>query len=293
MKIFFKKITYFFVLFLSLLFIFSIGIIGQEQNQDQETQEILATVNNIVITLNDFNQYWNAIPEQYKMQLSKADLLEQIVIQTLLVQKADEIKLSNASEVQFQIKNATEQILIQYLIEKEIIEKTEINDDEFLSYYEENKDKFWKEEEVHALNVYTETEEQATEVLTKLSEGIDFSVLAQEASVGSSASRGGDIGFISKGTLTAEIEDKLFVLNPGEISEIIPTDKGFHIFKVLEKNPAHYLELGEVKEEIKQQLLPQKQQQTFDQYLKDIEEQATVVKHLELISDEEPDQISE
>ncbi len=253
----------------------------------EATQEgILAIVNDKIITLNNFNQYWDAIPDQYKIQLTKEDLLEQVIIQTLLIQKAEEIKISDNPEVAFQIKNATEQILIQYLIEKEIVETTELSDDDVKSYYEENKENYWKEEEVHALNILTETEDQAVDALIKLNEGMDFSTLAQEISIATSASKGGDIGFISKGTLTAEIEEQLFKLNSGDLSEIIPTEKGFHLFKIIEKNPSRYLELDEVREEIKYQLLPLKQQQAFDQYLKNIEDVATIEKNLELIKEE-------
>jgi parvulin-like peptidyl-prolyl isomerase len=288
LKIFYKKIsTYFIISIFSFLLIFSIGINSQEENLMEATQEgILAIVNDKIITLNNFNQYWDAIPDQYKIQLTKEDLLEQVIIQTLLIQKAEEIKISDNPEVAFQIKNATEQILIQYLIEKEIVETTELSDDDVKSYYEENKENYWKEEEVHALNILTETEDQAVDALIKLNEGMDFSTLAQEISIATSASKGGDIGFISKGTLTAEIEEQLFKLNSGDLSEIIPTEKGFHLFKIIEKNPSRYLELDEVREEIKYQLLPLKQQQAFDQYLKNIEDVATIEKNLELIKEE-------
>ncbi|MBP8717621.1 MAG: peptidyl-prolyl cis-trans isomerase [Candidatus Atribacteria bacterium] len=285
MKINSKIFSFFLVvLYFSMLF-FSAVVFAQEISPEEGDKNILATVNDQNITLADFELYWNAIPEQYKMQLTKEDLLEQIILQTLLIQKADEINLREDPQVAFQIKNTTEQILIQSLIEKEIIEKTLLSDDDIELYYEENKENYWKEEEIHAFDILIETREQAEEVRQKLEEGMDFSILAQESSIASSAAQGGDIGFISKGTLTAEIEEQLFLLNPGDISDIIPTEKGFHIFKVIEKNPAHYLALEEVKEEIKYQLLPQKQQQAFDQYLKEIEEQAIIEKNLELLKE--------
>jgi len=246
---------------------------------------ILATINNDTITLGEFYQYWDAIPDQYKIQFNKEDLLEQLIIQTLLVQRAHEINLNINPEVAFQIKNTTEQILIQHLIEKEIVEKTEINDEEIKSYYDEHKENYFKEEQIHVLNILTETEEEAIDALKKLEEGIDFSVLAQEISIAASASKGGDIGFISKGTLNADIEDQLFILDSGDLSGIITTEKGFNIFKIIEKVSPYYLELDEVREEIKYQLLPQKQQQTFDQYLKDIEDRAAIEKNFQLIQE--------
>jgi peptidyl-prolyl cis-trans isomerase C len=286
LKAFYKNSATYLIFFLfSFFIIISMAIYGQEEGIIEDSQVILALINEEVITLNDFNQYWDSIPDQYKVQLNKVDLLEQLIIQALLVQNTEEIGLKNNPEVTFQIKNTTDQILIQYLIEKEIVEKTEISEEEISSYYEEHKEDYWKEEEIHALNILTETEEQAMDVLKKLDEGTDFSVLAQEVSIASSASRGGDIGLISKGTLTPDIEVQLFVLTPGDISDIIPSEKGFHIFKIVDRISAHYIELDEIREEIRYQLLPQKQQQAFDQYLKDIEDRATIVKNLDSIKE--------
>jgi len=260
------------------------GVAIQEQDVSQEP---LAVINGEIVTLEDFNQYWDMIPDNYKMQLNKEDVLEQLITQTLLIQKADELNLPEDPDVAFQIKNTVDQILIQFLLEKEIVEKTTLTDEDIESYYEENKENYWQEEEVHALNILVETEEQAQEVMKQLEEGQEFDLLATEISIASSASKGGDIGFISKGTLMTEIEEQLFILNPGEISEIIPTENGFHIFKVLEKNPSGYLELAEVQIEIESQLLPLKQQEVFDQYLKDIEDQAVIEKNVTLLDEQE------
>ncbi len=284
-----KKLNKNFALFIFAV-IFSIFLIFNcmqpaAQSQQEEGTNILATINKEIITLENFEQYWDMIPENYKVQLSKEDVLEQLITQTLLIQKADEIDLRNDPEVAFQIKNTIEQILIQYLLEKEIVDKTILTDDDIQSYYEENKEDYWQEEEVYAFDILVENEEQASEIKQQLAQGQDFVTLAKEKSIASSASAGGDIGFVRKGTLMADIEDQLFALNPGETSEIIPVEQGFHIFKVVEKNPSRYLELAEVKEDIEYQLLPQKQQEAFDQFLENLEAQAVIEKNMTLIQE--------
>jgi len=256
--------------------------------QDQENNEVvLATINGEVISLETFESFWNIIPDSYKVQLNKEDVLEQIITQTLLIQKADELNLREDPDLSFQIKNAIDQILIQSLLEKEIIEKTDLTEKDIEDYYEENKETYWHDEEIHALNILVETEEEAEDIIKKIESGEDFASLAENHSIASSASNGGDIGFISKGTLRSEIEEKLFILEPEEVSEIIPVENGFHIFKVVEKTPSGYLEINEVKNEIETQLLPVKQQQAFDEYLKNIEENAIIEKNIELLSEEE------
>lgn len=261
--------------------------------QQQDIQEPLAMVNDEIITMEDFELYWNMIPDNYKIQLNKEDLLEQIIMQTLLVQKADEIDLREDPEIAFQIKSTTEQILIQFLLEREIIEKIILTDEDIETYYEENKENYWQEEEVHALNILVETREEAEEIMQKLMEGQEFAELAREFSIASSAPAGGDIGLIQKGTLISEIEDQLFTLDSGEISEIVSTERGFHIFKIIEKNPAGYLEFSEVKMAIEDQLLPLRQQEAFDQYLKDIEELAVIEKNVELLAEKEDEILEE
>lgn len=280
-------ITTFSVLFFAIMLFciaFSLQVIAQEENNNSD--EKLAVINGEIITLENFEQFWNLIPENYKTQLNKEDILDQLITQTLLIQKADELNLREDPEISFQIKNAVEQILIQSLLQKEIIEKIAITDEDIKAYYEENKDNYWQEEEIHALNILVEDQVQAEDIVNQLNEGTDFATLAKEFSISSSAPEGGDIGFVTKGTLKTEIEEQLFILDPGEVSEIIPTENGFHIFKVLEKNPSAYLEFDEVKNEIESQLLPLKQQEAFDEYLNNIEENATIDKNTELLKEE-------
>jgi peptidyl-prolyl cis-trans isomerase C len=288
-------ITKYFVLFFVIMLLctaFSSQVIAQEENINNSIEE-LAIINGEIITLENFEQFWGLIPDNYKAQLNKEDILDQLITQTLLIQKADELNLREDPEISFQIKNAVDQILIQSLLQKEIIEKINTTDEDIKIYYEENKDNYWQEEEIHALNILVEDQAQAEDIINQLNEGKDFSTLAKDFSVSSSASEGGDIGFVTKGTLKTEIEDQLFILEPGEVSEIIPTENGFHIFKVLEKNPSGYLEFDEVKKEIESQLLPLKQQEAFDEYLKNIEDKATIEKNIELLKEEEPEEIPE
>lgn len=280
-----KHFVYFTLVIFTLFLILFAEVYSNEGTSEDSDQRVLAIINDEIITLNEFNNYWNAIPEQYKVQFSKEELLNQLIIQELLVQKANELDLKNIPEIAFQIKSTIEQILIQYLIEKEIVEKAVLSEEEIKSYYEEHKEDYWKDVEVHALNILTDSEEQAKEALNKLSEGIDFSIVAQEVSIASSSSKGGDIGFIKKGTFTDDIESVIFNLNPGDVSNIIPTEKGFHIFKIIDKTTAKYIEFDEVKYNIEQKMLPEKQQQTFDEYLKDIENKAIIETFLDLIKD--------
>ncbi len=78
--------------------------------------------------------------------------------------------------------------------------------------------------------------EKAKAILDSIKMGIDFSELARRNSEDSaSAVNGGDLGKVKKGVFVKEFEDAAFVLKPGEVSDIVETEFGYHIIKVNEK----------------------------------------------------------
>jgi peptidyl-prolyl cis-trans isomerase C len=239
-------------------------------------ETILSSFNGQTITLGEFNQLWDQIPEDYKLQLTKRNVLDQIISEKLLIQEAKNRGLEQDKDVLEQIKKTTEQILVQSLIEKEIIEKVKVDDQEALTYYEENKDNFITKEQVYLYNILVETEEVAQDILEKLKAGGDFIEIAKEKSIGPSATQGGDLGYISKGGLIPEIENAVFALEIGSISDIIKSEYGFHILKVTDKKPEVLKTFEEVKEEIVKTLLSTKQKEAFDNLLEELKSQVTI-----------------
>jgi len=251
------------------------GTSATETNpEDVETilppETILASFGEQTITLGEFNQIWEEFPKDYKLQLDKSMVLDQMISEKLLIQEAKNIGLEEDKDVLEQIKKITEQILVQSLIEREILNKVKINDEEVLEYYEQNKDSFTEKEQVHLYNILLETEKEAQDVLERLKAGKDFSEIAIEKSTGPSAVQGGDLGYLSKGTIIPEIEDVVFVLELEKLSEIIKTDFGFHILKITDKKPETVKTLEEVKEGIIEILLPTKQREAFENLLEEL-----------------------
>jgi peptidyl-prolyl cis-trans isomerase C len=252
----------------------------QTNPEDIETilpsETILASFGEQTITLGEFNQLWEQVPEDYKLQLDKSMVLDQLISEKLLIQEAKNKGLEKDSDVLEQIKKMTEQILVQALIEKEILDKVDVNDEEVPKYYEQNKDSFTEKEQVHLYNILLETEEEAQDILEQLKAGGDFSEIAIEKSTGPSAAQGGDLGYLSKGTIIPEIEEVIFALEMEELSEVVKTDFGFHILKITEKKPETVKTLEEVKEEIIQNLLPTKQKEAFENLLEELKGKAEI-----------------
>ncbi len=87
---------------------------------------------------------------------------------------------------------------------------------------------------MRALHILVKTEAEAREIKKLLDQGKDFSALAKERSQGPNAERGGDLGPIEKGDLLPELDAAIRKLKKNQISGIIKSDLGYHIFKRIE-----------------------------------------------------------
>ncbi|MBN1315298.1 MAG: peptidylprolyl isomerase [Anaerolineales bacterium] len=95
-------------------------------------------------------------------------------------------------------------------------------------------------EQVHASHIVVESVETGNLVLSQLELGMDFATLASEYSLDESTRmNGGDLGFFPRDfLLSPQVEEAAFLMEEGEISGLVESDFGFHIIRVLEKDPA-------------------------------------------------------
>ncbi|MBF0278985.1 MAG: peptidylprolyl isomerase [SAR324 cluster bacterium] len=76
-----------------------------------------------------------------------------------------------------------------------------------------------------------EAEKRAAEVLEELKSGKDFAEMAKSHSDGPSKTKGGHLGRFSRGQMVPAFDKALFAMKPGELSEIVETEFGFHLIK--------------------------------------------------------------
>jgi peptidyl-prolyl cis-trans isomerase D len=131
------------------------------------------------------------------------------------------------------------------------------------SHYKQNIEQFSTPEQVHALHILLKTEgkdeaavkKQAEDVLKQAKGGADFGALAKKYSEDEgSKDKGGDLSFFGHGQMVPEFDQTAFSLPPGQISDLVKTQFGFHIIKVLEKKAATTQPLALVKDQIGEQL---------------------------------------
>lgn len=160
-------------------------------------------------------------------------------------------------------KNRTEEF---DKVKRQIIDTLLVSDKEIQEYYDKYKDeRFKKKAFVKVKHIQLSTQADADKVLARLKKGEKFEDLAGKLSQDKySATAGGDLGilyengYIPRIGMDKTILDALFALNPGEISGVLPSKNGFHIFQVYEKSPEQYHDLAMVKRNIINILASQK-----------------------------------
>jgi parvulin-like peptidyl-prolyl isomerase len=119
--------------------------------------------------------------------------------------------------------------------------------------------------------------ERAAEILSRARSGSDFARLARQYSEDSSSrEQGGDLGFFERNAHTQKFDDAAFALKPGQLSDIIETEFGFHIIKATERRPSRAKSFDEVRSSIEQQILIRKQAECLTRWLEERRRQAHI-----------------
>ena len=193
------------------------------------------------------------------------------------------------SDVQTQIKRG---MAIQQLIDKEVGDKVKISDEESKQYYDTHPEFFKQPEQVNASHILIKVDENASEaqkaearkkiqeVQQKLQKGEDFATLAKTYSEGPSAPQGGNLGYFRRGQMVKPFEDAAFKLKPGETSDIVETRFGYHLIKVIDKQPEKTLAYAEIKDRLNELLKKQKLETEVDVYIDNLRKDAKIEKFL-------------
>src|SRR4051812_26712705 len=143
--------------------------------------------------------------------------------------------------------------------------------------YNDNIQQYSTPEQVRASHILLKTEgkddaavkKQAEDLLAQIKKGANFEELAKKHSEDTgSAVKGGDLDFFGKGQMVAEFDKVAFEMKPGQISDVVKSQFGYHIIKVTDKRPASQKTLAEVRTQIEDQL-KYEQAQTAAQKLSD------------------------
>lgn len=151
-------------------------------------------------------------------------------------EKFDEFLKNNHISKEFFEENLRKELLFNKYRDA-FLDDIQINEKEVKKYFEENKEELIV---VKASHILVKTEEEGKKVLKRLEAGEDFAKVASEVSIDKTSSmQGGSLPYFAKGDMIAEFEEAAFALSPGEISDLVHTEVGYHIIKVEDKKDTY------------------------------------------------------
>ena len=179
-------------------------------------------------------------------------------------------------------------LAIQEFIDTEIAQKVTISEKDLKAYYDKNPQFFKQPEKVRASHILIQVDPKAEEaqkaeahkkikdIQKKLKKGGDFSALAKESSQCPSSARGGDLGYFTRGQLVKPFEEVAFALKPGQVSDIVETNFGYHLIKVIDRKPESVIAYDEVKDKLRGYLKQEKVRKEVDLYVQKLKEKAKI-----------------
>src|SRR5713226_8176460 len=150
----------------------------------------------------------------------------------------------------------------------QIRQNVQVSDDMLKLQYQANIQQYQVPNRVHVEHILfmtvskttdaevEEVRKKAEDVLRQVKKGGKFEDLAKKYSEDpGSKDKGGDLSWITQGQTVPEFQKTAFTLSPGQVSDLVKTQYGFHIIKVLEKETAHTKPFEEVKDSLRAPLL--------------------------------------
>lgn len=162
------------------------------------------------------------------------------------------------------------------IIENQVRKRVSITPEDVERYYTLNQKKYVAEEKVrlrHILLTVSDNDkavmEKAAEIRRRALAGEDFAKLAAASSQGPGAEEGGDIGWVTRGTLVKEIDQLAFgKLAVGEVSQPVRTAAGIHLIKLEAREGGKQLALADVRERVREEVLSRAMDERFQKWLK-------------------------
>jgi peptidyl-prolyl cis-trans isomerase SurA len=180
-------------------------------------------------------------------------------------------------------------MLTQEVIRREVGSHINIPNEEVKQYYDAHPQEFTRPEQVEIAEIFLSTEgkspeeiesvqKKAEDLRNRVMKGDDFNEIAKRYSEGSTAKdQGGDLGTFKRGALAPQLEDVVFKMEKGQVTDVIQTKTGFEILKVEAHFQAGLQPMDKVESEIMNKLYMSKMQPTMRTYLAELREESYVM----------------
>ena len=216
---------------------------------------VLATVNGKAITLGHVIALRDQLPEQYQNlpddTLFKG-LLDQVVDQEILADQMSTSPDSDPLAVKLQLDNDRRGALANLAAEAAVADA--VSDTAVQAAYDQEMAAFQPQPEFHAAHILVDSEEKAKALKAEIDGGKAFADVAKENSSDGSAANGGDLGWFGLGQMVPEFETAVKAMQPGQVSEPVKSQFGYHLILLEETREAAPPTLDTVRPQIENQL---------------------------------------
>jgi peptidyl-prolyl cis-trans isomerase C len=260
------------------LWLLPAGAAGQDDKTDPK--RVVATVNNVELSFDDFKQRVDLLEQERGPVAPERfpEILKALVREEILMQAATAAHLDQSADIQKRIEIARRQVLIESYLRQRVNAATQVTDDDVRKAYEDNRAQF-TQETVKASHIMTKTRAEAEQVEADLKAGQSFEDLAKARSQDTgSASKGGDLGELSRGQAGQEFETALFALKEGEVSDVVQTEFGFHVIKA-GPHTTTVQPYDQVKDKLKDMVTKEKQRAALLSIMTELEAKAKTDVH--------------
>ncbi len=274
----------------------------------------LAKINGEKISAAEFQKYLRLEEWKFGGRTSKHNILDNFLKEKLLLQEAEKmgiraqtgaaeesltafknqyakgeefeklLKAKGWSPGDFKERRARE-LQIQKLVETVAQKNLRIDEEELKKYYETHVEEFRRPEEVHARQIVTDSKERAEALRETLLKGTPFEEIALQYSISPDRKAGGDLGWFERGVMPKEFDQVCFHLKEGDLSPVVSTPYGFHLFQLLARRQAGVAAFEEVKEEIGKKIVAEKGREIFGRWYEELRKKTEVKVYAEVLNE--------
>ena len=229
--------------------------------------KVLATVGGKQIMESDLEEALASMGQRgqsYNNPQGRAVLLEQLISRKLFLMDAQKNLYEREPAFKEQLNRIKEDMLTNYAIQKSV-ERVKVTDEEIRKFYDENPDQFVSGTTFNASHILVADEDTAKDLLAKINAGeISFEDAAKANSTCPSGQQGGELGDFTHGQMVPEFENACAEMEVGAISASpVQTQFGWHLIKLNKKEEGGAMKFDEVKNDIHDALMGQKQQAAY------------------------------
>jgi peptidyl-prolyl cis-trans isomerase C len=236
---------------------------SSETQTSSAADPVVARVNGVDIRQSDLalaEEDLGADMQSVSPEARREHLISYLADIIMVNQAAEKKKLADNPEFKRRLAFLRNKLLMGYELQEEA--KAAINDEALQQTYNDAVKSIGGQEEVRARHILVNSEDEAKTLLDQIKGGADFATIAKEKSKDPGAAEGGDLGYFTKDQMVPEFAEVAFKMYPGQLSNPVKTQFGWHIIKVEDKRTKQPPEFDKVKDQI-EAYLARKSQSEF------------------------------